>query len=233
MGPITSRRRPAAQVLWAGVRWCVGPIVLSLLIAKGVLLTWVPLLYNFYVWWLTGLIFLACLRSMHLSGDPTILWKGIIAPVGFSGFLVLIATYCSYQFAQVPTEWLFDSCVFAAAAFLLFTISWILLFPFDRGLTRISSRFFFYWKIACGVLGFALAAMFVRYSLELLGFAHRLRGTALGIFIVQSRLVQGSILVFFLYALRVWIPKGFIEFGKAANKLQTERLDGERSAVLH
>jgi hypothetical protein len=210
--------------LWAVVRWWILPIVLSVVIAKIVLITWAPLPDNFYVWWLTGLVFFGSRESMRLSKDRTILWKGIIIPVGFSGALILLITYASHKLSQAPTQGLLLFCAVGSCGFLIFTVFWVILFPFERGLTHTTSRLSIYWKAVCGVLGLPLIIYFVRQTVELLNLAKRPGTFALSILVVQSHAVQGSILIFFLFVLRVWMPKASVEFAKATRATVSPKL---------
>jgi hypothetical protein len=175
--------------LWPVLRWWVWPFALSMIIAKLVLTTWAPLPVNFYVWWLTGLIFLACRESMRLSEDRTILWSGIIMPAGISAALIILITYALHKLARAPTQGLLLFCAIGACGFLLFTILWVILFPFEKGLTHKSSRLSVYWRAACGALGLLLATFFVHQTVELLHLAKRPGTFNLTVLAIQSRAV--------------------------------------------
>jgi hypothetical protein len=210
--------------LWAVVRWWILPIVLSIVIAKIVLLTWAPLPGNFYVWWLTGLVFFACRESMRLSEDHTSPWKGIIIPVGFSGALIFLVTYALHRLSQAPTQGLLLFCIIGSCSFLVFTILWVMLFPFEKGLAYSASRLSYYWKVVCGVQGLLLMIFFVHQTVQLLNLGKSLGTAAFFTLAVEARAVQGSIMVFFLLVLRVWMPKASVEFAKATRATVSPKL---------
>jgi hypothetical protein len=83
------------------------PIVVALGIAKIGLLTGVAEFDRAFGWWLTGLIFMACLQSREQSGQEKILWRGIILPLVFSGVLLLSVLQILHKFAQEPSARLF------------------------------------------------------------------------------------------------------------------------------
>ena len=136
-------------------------------------------------------------------------------PAGISAALIILITYALHKLARAPTQGLILFCAIGACGFLLFTILWVILFPFEKGLTHKSSRLSVYWRAACGALGLLLATFFVHQTVELLHLAKRPGTFNLTVLAIQSRAVQGSILVFFLFVLRVWIPKTSVEFAKA------------------
>jgi hypothetical protein len=184
-------------------------LILPLVVAKVVLLTWSPQPHNFYAGWLSLAVFLACRASLRSSRAQP--WTSTWLPLLASFALVLSASLLAHAFFHEPSVRHLLSFVIVSVAFFLLTITWIVVFPFGKGLIGWTPRRVSAWRIISGMIGACLGVLIVHGGARLFLSACSAGLVPLDLLVFQSRAVQGSILIYFFLVIRYFLPQASAE----------------------
>ena len=213
MAALESVKRPG----WAVLRGVVALLVLPLAIAKLALVTWYPRPTNFYVAWLSVLVFLGCRQSIRANGGRPGLWQTAVLPLVGSGALNMGAIFSAHQFIHDPNGQRLLTFTLVSSTFFIFTIAWILAFPFESGFTQWTPRSVIAWRTTCGVVALALTSLVVFHAKRLLRVAQGTH-TPLELLLFQAYALRAAILVYFFLVFRAYLPKALSEVANAVSK---------------